>query len=416
MYSTNLNTDSILLKLKEGEGMNVVKEFRNKYYKFLKLPILNHTAECPHVLIMSPPLNTEPLYHGRMKQIHPTHGDTFQSSWKTYEHETQDEVVAAGHTRNMYDSRHTHIVIDFPKSKGLFESESEPFRVLESKEQGLKVAGAYVKHADGMGNPGYYYSEFVLALQGIMPDSKVIKQKKNLSITDGRSLKAASRCLATVTHESYAFNNVYACADLERTTMCGIDDYISANKTMGNYVSIICACRTKLLCNYTAFGTQAEADALSYRITFRKKGFVPRDLTVIRVVEELSMEDDCEDYIIESFCKLAEVITRRATDELEELISISPSLSLEDTARIRLIKAKDMRTVEATTEDGGYRSDPDLQVVDVNLSIPTRRNFNQDIYPPPSLYYSIIHQNLNSDLTYSRKTGQRKRAREAQLQ
>ena len=63
----------------------------------------------------------------------------------------------------------------------------------------MKVAGAYVKHADGMGNPGYYYSEFVLALQGIMPDSKVIKQKKNLSITDGRSLKAASRCLATVT-------------------------------------------------------------------------------------------------------------------------------------------------------------------------------------------------------------------------
>ena len=60
MYSTNLNTDSILLKLKEGEGMKVVKEFRNKYYKFLKLPILNHTAECPHVLIMSPPLNTEP--------------------------------------------------------------------------------------------------------------------------------------------------------------------------------------------------------------------------------------------------------------------------------------------------------------------------------------------------------------------
>ena len=102
------------------------------------------------------------------------------------------------------------------------------------------------------------------------------------------------------------------------------------------------------------------------------------------------------------------MITRRATDELEELISISPSLSLEDTVRIRLIKAKDMRTVEATTEDGGYRSDPDLQVVDVNLSIPTRRNFNQDIYPPPSLYYSIIHQNLNSDLTYSRKTGQRK--------
>ena len=83
--------------------------------------------------------------------------------------------------------------------------------------------------------------------------------------------------------------------------MCGIDDYISANKTMGNYVSIICACRTKLLCNYAAFGTQAEADALSYRITFRKKGFVPRDLTVIRVIEELSMEDDCEDYIKKAF-------------------------------------------------------------------------------------------------------------------
>ena len=412
MNSTNLNTDSILLKLKHGEGMNVVKEYRDKYYKFLKLPILNHTAECPHVLIMSPPLNTDPLYHGRMKQMHPTHGDTFLSSWKTYEHQAQDEAVAASRTRNMYDSRHAHVGRDFPKSKGLYDSESEPFRVLDSKERGLKVAAAYVKHADSMGNPGYYYSEFVLALQGIVPDSKVIKQKKNLSITDGRSLKAASRCLATVTHESYAFNNVYACTDLERTTMCGIDDYISANKTMGNYVSIICTCRTKLLCNYAAFGTQAEADALSFRITFRKKGFVPRDLSVIQVAEELFMENECEDYIIESFRKLAEVITRKATDELEDLISTSPSLSLED-LRIRLIKAKDMRTVEATNEDGGYRSDPDLQVVDVNLSIPTRRNFRQDIYPPQSLYYSTIYQNLNSDLTHGRKTGQRKRAREA---
>jgi len=65
--------------------------------------------------------------------------------------------------------------------------------------------------------------------------------------------------------------------------LCGIDDYIAANKTMGNYVSIICACRTKLLGNYAAFETQEAADALSYRINFRKKGFVARDLSVIRV-------------------------------------------------------------------------------------------------------------------------------------
>ncbi len=62
---------------------------------------------------------------------------------------------------------------------------------------------------------------------------------------------------------------------------------------------------------------------------------------------------------------MAEVITKKATDELEELISMSPSLSLEDTVRIRLIEAKDMRTVVASLEDGGYRYDPDLQVVDV---------------------------------------------------
>ena len=169
MKNPKLNTDRILLKLKVGEGMRVVKEFRDKYYKSLKLQVLNHTAECPHVLIMSPPLGTEPLYHGRMKQMHPTHGDTFKSSWRMYEHEAHDEAQAAGRMRNMYDSRYTHVVRDFPKSKGLFDSKSEPFRVLDSKERGLKVASVYVKHADGIGNQGYYYSEFVLALQGIMP-------------------------------------------------------------------------------------------------------------------------------------------------------------------------------------------------------------------------------------------------------
>ena len=253
----------------------------------------------------------------------------------------------------------------------------------------------------------------MLALQGVFPDSKVNKQKKNLSMTVGRSLKAASRCLGTVTHESYVFNNVYACADLERTTKCGIDDYISANKTMGNYVSFICTCRTKLICNYAAFRTQGEADELSYRITFRKKGFVKRDLSVMQVAGLLTMEDDCEDYIIESFRKLADVITRKATDELDDLISASPSLSLEDTVRIRLIKAMDKRTVEATNEDGGYRSDPDSLVVDVSLSLPTRRDLLMDIYPHPSLYYQTIHQNLNSDLTCNRRKNQRKRAREA---
>ena len=415
MKQSNPSTDMILLKLKLGEGMNVVKEFRDRYYKFLKLRILNHTAECPHVLIMSPPLDTEPLYHGRMRQMHPTQGDTFMSSWKTYEHRAGDENQAAKRTRNMYDSRHTHVVRDFPKSKGLFDSESEPFRVLDSKERGLKVAGAYTRHADGVGDQGYYYSEFVLALQGIMPDSMVIKQKKNVSIAHGRSLKAASRCLGTVTHESYAFNNVYACADLERTTLCGIDDYIAANKTMGNYVSIICACRTKLLCNYAAFETQELADSLSYRITFRREGFVSRSLTVISVVEELSTDDNCDEYVIESFCKLAEAVTSRAVNELEELISVSPSLRLEDTLRVRLIKAKDMRTVVPSTEDGGYRSDPDMQVVDINLSLPTRKHLTRSIYPPTSLYYNAMRKTLNSDLTSTRKTGQRKRARDAHL-
>ena len=145
MNRTNPNTDSILLKLKEGKGMNVVKEFRDKYYRFLKLSVLNHTAECPHVIIMSPPSDVEPLYHGRIKQLHPTHGDTYLSTWKTYEHQTQDMAAAAARTRNMYDSRHTQVVRDFPKSKGLFDNESEPFRVLDSKERGLKVAAAYVK-------------------------------------------------------------------------------------------------------------------------------------------------------------------------------------------------------------------------------------------------------------------------------
>ena len=154
-----------------------------------------------------------------------------------------------------------------------------------------------------------------------MPDSKVIKQGKNVSVAYGRSLKAASQCMGTVTHESYAFNNVYACADLERTTLCGIDDYITANKTMGNYVSIICACRTKLLCNYAAFETQEAADSLSYRITFRKEGFVSRKLTVISVVEGLSTDSNCDEYIIESFRKLAEAVTSKAVKELEELIS-----------------------------------------------------------------------------------------------
>ena len=133
-----------------------------------------------------------------------------------------------------------------------------------------------------------------------MPDSKVIKHGKNLAVAHGRSLKAASRCMGTITHESYAFNNVYACADLERTTLCGIDDFIAANKTMGNYVSIICACRTKLLCNYAAFRTQEEADSLSYRITFRKEGFVTRELKVISVVEKLSSSDSCDEYVLES--------------------------------------------------------------------------------------------------------------------
>ena len=413
MHRPNPNTDGILLKLKEGRGMNVVKEFREKYYRFLKLSVSNHTAECAHVIIMSPPIGVEPLYHGRMKQLHPTHGDTYLSSWKTYEHHTQDMTQAAARTRNMYDSRHIQVVRDFPKSKGLFDSESEPFRVLDSKERGLKVSAAYAKHAESLGNPGYYYSELVLALQGVYPDSKVIKQKKNMTMAVGRSLKAASRCLGTVTHESYIFNNVYACADLERTTMCGIDDYISANKTMGNYVSFICTCRTKLICNYAAFETQAEADELSYRITFRKRGFVKRDLSVIQVAGVLSMEDECDDYITESLRKLAAVITPKATDELEDLIASSPSLSLEDTVRVRLIKAMDKRTVVATDEDGGYRSDPDSLVVEINLSLPTRRELRSDIYPHPSLYYQTIHQNLNSDLTYSKKKTQRKRAREA---
>ena len=413
MHRQNPNTDNILLKLKEGKGMNVVKEYRDSYYRFLKLSVHNHTAECAHVIIMSPPSGIEPLYHGRMKQLFPTHGDTFLSSWKTYEHHNKDELQAASRTKNLYDSRHIQVVRDFPKSKGLFDSESEPFRVLDSKERGLKVAAAYSKHAESLENPGYYYSEFVLALQGIYPDSKVIKQKKNMTMTVGRSLKAASRCLGTVTHESYIFNNVYACADLERTTVCGIDDYISANKTMGNYVSFICACRTKLICNYAAFETQAKADQFSYRITFRKKGFVKRDLTVIQVARALSIEDECDDYIIESFRKLASVITSKATDELEDLIASSPSLSLEDTVRVRLIKAMDKRTVEATNEDGGYRSDPESLVVDINLSLPTRKELRSVIYPHPSLYYQTIHQNLNSDLTYSKRKTQRKRAREA---
>jgi len=152
-----------------------------------------------------------------MKQLHPTHGDTYSPSWKTYQHQTHDTALAASRTRNMYDSRHAGVVRDFPKSKGLFDSESEPFRVLDSKERGLKITAAYVQHAESLGDPGYYYSELVLALQGIFPDTKVIKQKKNMTMAVGRSLKAASRVLGTVTHESYIFNNVYACADLERT-------------------------------------------------------------------------------------------------------------------------------------------------------------------------------------------------------
>ena len=378
MHKQNPNTDNILLMLKEGKGMNVVSEYRDRYYSFLKLSIHNHTA----VIIMSPPSNVEPLYHGRMKQLFPTRGDTFLSSWKTYEHSNKDELKAASRTKNLYDSRHIQIVRDFPKSKGLFDSESEPFRELDSKERGLKVAAAYAKHAESMENPGYYYSEFVLALQGIFPDSKVIKQKKNMVMSVGRSLKAASRCLGTITHESYIFNNVYACADLERTTSCGIDDYISANKTMGNYVSFICICRTKLICNYAAFRTQQEADQHTFRITFKKKGFVKRELTVIQVAEALSLEDECDDYILESFRKLASAITTKATDELEELIDSSPSLTLEDTVRVRLIKAMDKRTVEATNEDGGYRSDPESLVVDIHLSLPTRKELRTMIYPP----------------------------------
>ena len=135
MKKANPHTDNILLKLKTGEGMNVVKEYREKYFRFLKLRVLNHTAECPHVLIMSPPAGIEPLYHGRMKQVHPTQGDTFNSCWKTYEDELKDIGKSAERTRNMYDCRHAHVVRDFPKSKGLFDSESEPFRVLDSKER-----------------------------------------------------------------------------------------------------------------------------------------------------------------------------------------------------------------------------------------------------------------------------------------
>ena len=116
MHEPNPITDDILLKLKEGRGLNVVKEYRDKYFGFLKLSVSNHTAECPHVIIMSPPSNVEPLYHGRMKQLHPTHGDTYSPSWKTYQHQTYDTALAASRTRNMYDSRNAGVVRDFPKS------------------------------------------------------------------------------------------------------------------------------------------------------------------------------------------------------------------------------------------------------------------------------------------------------------
>ena len=52
MYEPNPVTDDILLKLKEGRGLNVVKEYRDKYFGFLKLSVSNHTAECPHVIII----------------------------------------------------------------------------------------------------------------------------------------------------------------------------------------------------------------------------------------------------------------------------------------------------------------------------------------------------------------------------
>ena len=72
-----------------------------------------------------------------------------------------------------------------------------------------------------------------------------------------------------------------------------------------------------------------------------------------------------------------------------------------------------MRTVEPSVEDGGYRSDPDMQVVDVELSFPTKRHLTRSLYPPTSLYYSSMRNSLNSDLTSTRRTSQRKRARDA---
>ena len=179
MKRNNPNTDQILLELKNGEGMNVFCKYREKYFSYLKLQVVNHTAECPHFLICSSPLGVNPLYIGRIKQFHATQGDMFSSCWKTYQHSISDAAEAANRTKNPYDSWHETVVRNFPKSKGLFDGESELFRVLDSKERGLKVAAACIQHVDGNENQGFYYSKIVLALQGIPPDSRRSNMKES---------------------------------------------------------------------------------------------------------------------------------------------------------------------------------------------------------------------------------------------
>lgn len=125
---------------------------------------------------------------------------------------------------------------------------------------------------------------------------------------------------------------------------------------------------------------------------------------IFKTTEELTLDDKCEEYVIESLRRLAEAVSRRATTELEELVEVSPSLRLDDSVKVRLVKAKDNHCRTAS----GYRDDPSHQVVDVE---PVCRNFTRDISPPVSLYCKI-DQNLNSDLTSSRRVHQRKRARD----
>ena len=405
--SGDVSKSNYLGLFKSGYGMNITASYRDSYYKFLDVLVRNHTAGCANVMLTVPADQEDAIYRVSLRNLIGTEADSLSSSWKTVESSANDLARAKKRTKNLYDARHQDVVRDQPKSSGLSDSDSDSFRGKTTLERSLKIVLAFGDHANRFGQQGDDYIAIALALNGIHPDTVNPACDRRLALKAGRSLKAASRALKTVTHESYCFNNVYATVDVAKVGKSGVDTYISSFPNMENYVSFIQTIKIAHLLEVASFGSFEDAAQHQHMVTFNKEGFVRRSDAIWRRRTSPATQDDILSDLSDEIGAIATAAGAEAKDRFSDKLSTSTSIKLAKSTSVLIKEGTIYAVDEGMSEVPDPVNMPTVAVSDMQGTVRCGKSF----YPSESEYHKKRKLSLDRDLLDECPVGTRKKVR-----